>query len=214
MIRNLKVLMLAAFAVAALSAMAASAAQAVEFHKPAEAVKLTTTPDGTGTNAHQVFDAAGASITCPGVTAEGTVAGTTTTVATVETSLVEYTGECKFVGQKATVEMHGCNYKFHANGEVDIICPTGNTIRFSVPSPFCEVTVPGQTGKTTIGYTNINTKTEVTVSPNVTGITYDATGAGCPTAGHGTNGTYTTGNVIVTAEKDNANKEMVPIFVE
>jgi hypothetical protein len=214
MTSNLKVLTLTAFAVAALSAVAASAAQAVEFHKPPEAVKLTTTPDGTGTTAHQVFDAAGASITCPGVTAEGTVAGTATTVATVETSLVEYTGECKFLGQKAIVEMHGCGYKFHANGEVDIVCPGPNQIRFSVPSPFCEVLVPAQTGKTNVGYTNINTKTEVTVSPVVTGIRYTATGMGCPITGTQTNGQYTTGNVILTAEKDNANKEMVPIFVE
>jgi hypothetical protein len=214
MTSNLKVLTLTAFAVLALSAMAASTAQAVTFHKPAEAIKLTTTPDGTGTNAHQVFDAAGGSITCPGVTAEGTVAGTATTVATVETSLVEYTGECKFLGQKATVEMHGCNYSFHANGEVDINCPFGQKIRFSVPSPFCEVTVEAQSGKTTVSYTNISGKTEVTLSPVVNNIAYDATGAGCPTPGAHTTGQYTTGNVIVTAEKDNANKEMVPIFVE
>lgn len=70
--------MLAAVAILAMSAVVASAAQAVEFRKPAESITITTTPDGTGTNAHHVVDVAGASLTCPGASAQYTIPGTST----------------------------------------------------------------------------------------------------------------------------------------
>lgn len=210
MIRNLKALMIAAVAVLAMSAMAASAAQgAVEFHSSSGAATLTTTPDGTGKTAHQVFDAAGGTITCNTVSGEASIGGST--AAAVQSTTITYSGNCNFVGQAATVNMNGCNYNFHANGEVDIVCTGSNEITFSVPSPVCDVVVPPQTGLGTVTYHNINSNTEVTLEPHVTGITYTATGAGCPTAGTFSDGNYTTGNVIITAEQGST---MVPIKVE
>ncbi len=56
MIRNLKIPMLAAIAVAALSAVGASGAQAVEFHCSVKPCTVTVKQDGTGKTAHQAFD--------------------------------------------------------------------------------------------------------------------------------------------------------------
>ena len=88
MIRNLKVLLLAALAVTALGALTASAAHA---HTPAkftapgagalETTTLTVGKDGTGKTAHQVFDifnaakTASVSFTCNEVTADGHAVG-------------------------------------------------------------------------------------------------------------------------------------------
>jgi hypothetical protein len=208
MIRNLKALMLASMAVLAVGAVAASAVQAVEFHSPEGAATLTAIPDGTGKTAHQVFDAAGGSITCNTVTGVASIGGSTASV--VQLTSIVYSGNCNFVGQTATINMNGCTYSFHANGEVDIVCPAGKEITFSVPSPICDVVVPPQTGLSSVTYHPINEETEVTIESHVTGIAYAATGAGCPETGSFTNGNYTTGNLIITAEAI----PMVPIKVE
>jgi hypothetical protein len=202
MMRNLKALMLAAVAALSLSAVGATAAQAAEFHSSAASTTLKTTADGTGKAAHQVFDAAGASITCAGVEiVSGTIAGATTSSVTVK---VKYTGACTFVGQAATVEMRGCDYKFNASGTVDLVGANcaAEPIRFSVPSPPCTVTVGPQSGLSSVKYNNIKpgAKSEITLEPTVTGITYTATGSGCPQTGTKSDGNYTTGNVIVTGE--------------
>jgi hypothetical protein len=208
MIRNLKALMLASMAVLAVGAMAASAANAAEFTSPNGASTITTTPDGTGKTAHQVFDAAGGSITCNTVHGHASIGGTGAT--SILSSSIAYSGNCNFVGQAATVNMNGCNYRFNASGTVDIVCPGTNEITFSVPSPVCDVVVPPQTGLSSVTYHSINAN-EVTIEPHVTGIKLTATGAGCPETGTFTNGNYTTGNVIITAEIAGA---MVPISVD
>jgi hypothetical protein len=208
MIRNLKALMLASMAVLAVGAMAASAANAAEFTSPNGAATITTKPDGTGKTAHQVFDAAGGTITCNQVHGHAVIGGTG--AASILTSSIAYSGNCNFVGQSATVNMNGCNYRFNASGTVDIVCSGGNEITFSVPSPVCDVVVPAQTGLSSVTYHSINA-TELTIEPHVTGITYTATGAGCPTPGHHPDGNYTTGNVIITAEVGGS---AVPISVD
>jgi hypothetical protein len=68
----------------------------------------------------------------------------------------------------------------------------------------------GPLNETTIR--NLNTS-EITEEIHFTGLTYTATGATCPEAGTKSNGSYRTGNFILTAEKDNANREMVAIQV-
>jgi hypothetical protein len=200
--RKLKMLTLAAMALAAVSAVSAASAQAIAFHAGSAPLSITSSEAGfTAKQKHQVFDAAGASITCTSV--KGTATASATEQATLESTLIQYPdpgetgGSCTFVGQTATVTMNGCKYNFHATGTIDITgCNTGKTIEFEVPSPVCKVTVGEQSNKGTVTYTNLNSKKEVQISPLVTGISYTATGAGCPTAGSNTNGEYTTGNVI------------------
>jgi hypothetical protein len=79
-----------------------------------------------------------------------------------------------------------------------------------VENPFCDVVVPAQTGLSGVRYHPFNGETEVTFEPHVTGIAYTATGPGCPATGHFSNGDYTTGNVVITAEQGGS---MVPISV-
>jgi hypothetical protein len=200
--RKLKLLTLTAVALAAVSAVTAASAQAIAFHAASAPLAISTSEAGfTAKQKHQVFDAAGASITCTSV--KGTATATSTEQAAIESTSIQYPdpgetgGSCTFVGQTATVTMNGCQYNFHANGVIDIEdCNQGKVIEFEVPNPVCKVTVGEQSGKKVVTYTNISSKTEIQASPNVTGISYTATGAGCPSAGSNTNGEYTTGNVI------------------
>ena len=227
MIRTLTKVNLAALAVIAVNVGGISSAQAAFFHTfqgPAQSARVTITPDGTGTTSHQVFDAAGASITCPQVDGEVNL-GIQTTPLVLQMTNIQYTGgeagSCKFVGQNATVKMNGCEYELvaaepgtpGANGLFSIHCPLANEIEFSVPSPACKVTVPGTQSLAGITYHNISSKTEVTVEMHVTGIKYTATGAGCPTPGTQSNGNYTTGNYIMTAE-NSFSGVMTAMYVE
>jgi len=208
MIRNLKALLLAVTAVLAMSAVASTAAQAAEFHSEITNTTLTVRSDSTGKTAHQVFDAANASVTCAGITGHGSIAAETETSATVE---VNYTGACTFVGQNATVNMGQCDYTFTSHGKVSITNSTGGNcaavpITITVPSPVCVVTVSNSGGKNqnlgNVTYNNIGTGEgrELTIEPNVTGIHYTAHGAGCLKVGTYEDGTYTTGNAFVTGE--------------
>jgi len=211
MIRNLKAILLSAMAIMAMSAIASTASQAAEFHSEQSETTLTLTTDGTGKTSHQVFDAAGATVTCAGVSGHGLV---TTPTATTVTLDVNYYGPCTFVGQSASVSMGSCDYTVTSHGTVSITDSTGgscaaNPITISVPSPPCTVTVSNAAGvnqnKHHIKFHNLGSGSsrEVTIEPTVTGISYTATGSGCPTAGSASNGEYTTGNVIVTGEVKN-----------
>jgi hypothetical protein len=197
MIRNLKALMLASMAVLAVGAVAASAANAATFTSPSGAATITTTPDGTGKTAHQVFDVGAGTVTCNAVHFHASIGGTS--AASILTSSVVYSGNCNYVGQTATVNMNGCNYRFNASGTVDLVCFGGNEITIYVPNPVCHVVIPAQTGLSSVTYHSISS-TEVTIEPHVTGISYTATGAGCPETGSFSNGNLTKGNVIITAE--------------
>ena len=224
MTRNLKMLGLAICVVMALSAVEAPVSQAALFHKPAgEEVRLTATPDGTGTTAHQQLDVAGASITCPTVSGEALISVAENTPETVTAQNIIYPAAgsmpCKFIGQDATVSMNGCDYKYTAaapgtpgvNAAVSVACPAGNVIHFVAPNPLCTVTVPAQS-LSGVTYHNNAAKSEITVEVHVTGIAYTAIGPGCPEIGTKTNGNYTTGNVIATGESTVGN--MRSVFVE
>jgi hypothetical protein len=212
MIRNLKVLLVAAMAVAAFGAFAASGAQAAEFHCSVEPCRYTTAPDETaGTKtAHHVFILTNTlgqsnSITCNQLTGEGTTSGKTAT--TLNLKNVAY-DVCTFVGQPTTVKMNGCEYQFTSHGTVTILCPTGGKIEFEVPN--CKVEVEAQGPLHEVTYHNIGTpgttSTKVTVEAHVNNIAAKMTGtqAGCggvdPTKA--VTGAYTTGNTIVSAESD------------
>jgi hypothetical protein len=213
MIRNLKVLLVAAMAVAAFGAFAASGAQAAEFHCSVEPCRYTTAPDeavGTKT-AHHVFiltNSVGSSnsITCNQLKGEGTTGTKTATTLTLTNVSYE---TCTFVGQTTTVKMNGCEYQFTSHGTVGILCPAGKKIEFEVPN--CKVEVGAQSPLHEVTYHNIGTtgttSTKVTVEAHVTNIAATMTGtqAGCggvdPTKTPVT-GNYTTGNTIVSAETD------------
>lgn len=199
MMRNLKVLSITAMAVLVVCAIGAAGVQAATFSAASSPVTIISTPDGTGKTAHQVLDFAGASLTSNKITFDGTMSNSP--VEAIETSSITYS-ESNFIGQPATVHMNGCNFNFEAGGNIDINCPAGKEITISVPNPVCDVVFPSQQNKGTVTYHNIVTGTsqEITVSMNVTGLVYTATGPGCPIAGTFANGTYTTGNFIFTGE--------------
>lgn len=180
----------------------AQAVQAAEFHKPAEPITITMRPDGTGKTAHQVFDFAGASLTCGGAVGSATVEGAGTTFSEIQSSLLVEVATCSFAGQKANVKLsENCGWVFHSNGIADIKCGAGEELTISVPTPSCHITVPGQSGKSAVTFQNIGAPTEMTMSVAVTGTEYSAVGAGCPESGAFSNGNWTTGNVIFKGEK-------------
>ena len=206
MIRNLKALLLASMAIAAVSAVTASAASAVPLFKSELAnTVITATGDGTGKTAHAVFDAAGGTVTCNEAHLNGTQTGATAEVVTLT---AEFT-TCTFLGQVATVSMEACDFRFHANGDVDVHKHNGGECEhhkkgIKIITPGCTVIVPEQTGLKSIKYHNIvgaTGKKEITAEPNVTTITYGQSGPACPTQGHPTttheNGLFTTGNAII-----------------
>ncbi len=215
MIRNLKIPMLAAMAVAALSAVGASEAQAAEFHCSVEPCTVTATQDGTGKTAHQVFDVnlpkQVLPITCKGVHAEATM--TKKTEATLTVQNIVYT-ECEFLGQFATFSMNGCDYLFSAAGQVQIKCPEGKQITFEAAGCVLHIPAQGPLGGITFHNLPEGGKSEVTVSVAIKGIQSVSTGAGCPETGESKTGEYTTGNTIATGEQDNASKVMENIWWE
>jgi hypothetical protein len=199
---SLRVLLNTAMAVLIASAVAASSAGA-EFETDTENVTITSTADGTGKNAHWVIDVAGGSITCPGAEVKSTPIASRVFATMFVT--VKMTGTCTFLGQTGTVSMNGCGFNLHSNGELDIAgtnCAS-QPMEISVPSPPCKVTIHSQAGLKGLTFHNIKPGSveEVTLESHVTGITYTASGSGCPVTGAYSNGTLTTGNAILTAFK-------------
>jgi hypothetical protein len=137
MIRNLKVLLLAALAVTAFTALAASAAQAVpKFTAPGAGALGTTTlnvvKDGTGKTAHQVFDISKSdgtgvvTFTCEELTGSGTIPGESVEEAVITTPAFQTTtaveNKCEVVGQpEVKVTNTGCDLTVTAAGEVKIV---------------------------------------------------------------------------------------------
>jgi hypothetical protein len=142
MIRNLKVLLLAALAVTAFTALAASAAQAASFTVPGagatEKTTLTVVKDGTGKTAHQVFDISKTdgtgvvTFTCEEIHGTGTVVGSAPPEAIITTPVFTTTtaveNKCEVVGQpEVKVTNTGCDLTFTPAGEVKIVSePTHN----------------------------------------------------------------------------------------
>jgi hypothetical protein len=212
MIRNLKILLVAAMAVTAFGAFAASGAQAAEFHCSVEPCRYTTEPDGTaGTKAaHHVIVLTNTlgqsnSITCNQLTGQGTTS--TKTATTLNLTNASY-HTCTFIGQPTIVQMNGCEYQITSHGTLSILCPTGGKIVFQVPN--CKVEIGEQLNLHELTYHNIGTpgttSTKVTFEAHVTNIAATMTGTqpGCggvdPTKA--VTGNYTTGNTILSAETD------------
>jgi hypothetical protein len=165
MIRNLKILLAAAMALAAFGAFSASAHAAEEkFHCSVEPCTWTLQPDeaaGT-TTAHHVFvvkgtTAAGAeasvSFTCNQLTGHATSAVKTPTELTF-TNLT-YTNsanvdKCKVgASETVTVDFNGCHYLFTSTGgataagsEVHVQCPAGAAIVVTIKDTACLSVTP------------------------------------------------------------------------
>ena len=218
MIRNLKVLMLAAMAVTAVGAVAASSAHALEekFHCSVAPCTVTLKPDGTGTNTHHVFIVKNklgesASFTCKALDGEGTSTTATNTELTIKA--LNYT-ECNGNGQPVAVRMNECDYKFTSVGggtaagaEIHIECPTAKHIEIEVTGLGCRFEVTPQT-VTGAHYTSINSKTEITTGAKVPGIVTEGPFPAGPCLIKNEppfSSEYTTGNTIVTGETDPTN---------
>jgi hypothetical protein len=213
MTRNLKVLMAAAFALAAFGVLSASAAQAAEFHCATHPCRGTLKPDGAvgSKTAHHVFiingdTSAGVpssiSSTCNEISGESTSETETTTSQKFEN--IKYTG-CTFIGQPATVSMNGCTYTFTSAGQVTITCPGTNKIEIKIETG-CTATIGSQGPLNGISYHTIGAGTtrEITAEALVKGITatLDGTPEKCGGIATVTSAEYTTGNTIITGETD------------
>ena len=220
MTRNLKVLLAAAMALAALGAIAASSASAALFHcEKAEPCRATLKPDETaGTKtAHHVFivkgkngagESVSGSFTCNQLTGEGTAKETS--------SELTITGlaydSCNIAGTPVTVDMNGCDYLFAAGppGTVTVTCPEGKQIELTVIAAGvtkCVVTVGSQGPLAGITYHDAKVggvaKTEITVEAlvkNIHGFAHKGCLAYLGFEGTFTEAEYTTGNTIVTGE--------------
>jgi hypothetical protein len=207
MTRKFKSLGVALAAVLAMGALVAAVASATNvtghFTKAGETETIVTGEQGAV--AH-LFGAGGhGEAVCPKAHFEGKQ-----TVAKSETITIRptYTGlagkTCKFKGlEGTTVVTNGCDYIFNGTkGTVQIVCPGATksiTIEGKVAGvPKCTIHIPEQT-LSGITYTNNNVHpgntSTITVTLNVTGITYTTTkGSGiaaCEATTNATDGTYT-----------------------
>ena len=220
MIRNLKVLLGAAMALAALGAFGVSAAQAhtpAEFHCEVEPCEATLEGDGaSGTaTAHHVFvvkngNGETASFTCDLLTGKGTANSKTFT--SIEFENLSY-DNCKLGTEPTnttTVKMNGCKYNFTAAGTVTITgCEAGKKIEVIPNKPAgCVITVGEQGPLTGVTYHNEGAanqtprNTLITASAKVPGIVPTLDGP-CPIPNVAPlTSEYTTGNTIVRGYKD------------
>jgi hypothetical protein len=165
-----------ALSVTALIGVSSASAALTAFHGES----AETTLDGelvNGAESPAVFETKAGTINCETGSAMATMTGTSATQ--IETSLpggtasgISYSN-CTFLGFiNVVVNMGNCQYNFHINGEVDITPSGCGPIKFEAAG--CVVSVPSQTGLTSVGYETMGTKKErdVTIIPNITNIKY------------------------------------------
>jgi hypothetical protein len=233
MIRNLKVLLAAAMALAAFGALSAGAAHAAEeFHCQVGVAPCTwtATQDGaansvTGSQVIIPKNKAGETGSYKCGTVEGGSTSTTATTPELTFGAVGLLGwgNCKVNGSsEVKVRTNGCHFLFTAaNGStiagatVHELCKTAKHIEIEIPETGCIFEVTPQT-LTGAHYHNIGAgaTTEVTVEVKTgqeIAVEVAKVGAGCvPKAAVGETLTATyTGNYLFTAERDNILKEMV-----
>jgi hypothetical protein len=244
MIRNLKVLLAAAMALAAFGALSATAHAAEEkFHCSVEPCTATLGPDETvpTSTAHHVFVVKGktaggteasASFTCDQLTGEATSATKTATELTFTNLKYENSAgeqKCK-LGAAEFVEVNftSCDYNFKSlNGststaQVHVLCGTaGDAIDIFIKGTLClQVTPFTSTG---LGYHDIGagTKEVLTATANVTvpNAALDLKNVGNPNCtvlgmASTTGATYTTGNTLVKAETDSCAAVAAKVWFE
>jgi hypothetical protein len=196
MIRNLKALGLALFAVLAMGAFTASAASAGDFHSES-ATHTVIKGSQVGSD---VFTVKAGTVKCEEATYAGEQVGATATTVKVTPTYTECTA---FGFVKTAIDTNGCTYEFSGdNNNVVIACPTAP---ITVTAFNCHVKV-GSQSLAGITYTNTPTKAEaeheeketgkssrlrdVDVGVNITGITYTQESKSFPGC---SNGTFTDG---------------------
>jgi len=216
MIRNLKVLLAAALALAAVGAFAASAHAADEFICGVSPCRGKVNKDGTGATAHQVFIIENTvpesvSITCEELRGTGElVSGTNFLLGwSRPTEEREAYRNCTANGSPGVVvHMNDCKYRFTAGAagttkeaEVHIECPVGESIEITIGATCIyrigTQTVGGSAEKGGVGFHTSGE--EITVETNIKRIAVTAAGSACPVIGTLT-GRYTTGNALLTGE--------------
>jgi hypothetical protein len=172
------VLVIAVFALSAIGAASASAA--------------TFTASATGSlsgkaTATQEFGINAGTVRCGTALSSGTIVSTASPEQHVS---VTYSSCTAFAG---FIPVHNieATYVFTADGKVHI----KNQITITVTAPFgtCHVTVPGGQTVSSVTYANL-AGGKMSVTPNITGITYSTTGGTCGSGG--TNGTYKGANEV------------------
>ncbi|HWO83816.1 MAG TPA: hypothetical protein VNM38_08525 [Solirubrobacterales bacterium] len=137
-----------------------------------------------------VFNTEGGSIQCKKATFTGSASGATSALALSPTY-----SECNAFGftTSTVVTMNGCSYVYNAS-TMDISCPGENSI--SVTTAACTMSIPAQTGLSSVSYANTAAagRQAISINHNITGLKYTITkdGFACPFGGTGTrtSGTY------------------------
>jgi hypothetical protein len=243
MIRNLKVLLAAAMALAAYGALSASAHAAEEFHCSVEPCTWTLLPDETSgtTTAHHVFvvkgkTAGGAeasfSLTCNQLTGHATSTGKTPTELTfTNLTYTNSAGEdkCKIgASETMTVDFNGCHYLFTSTGgataagsEVHVQCPAGAAIVVTIKGTAClsvtPFTSPGvKYHDSGLGVKQIGTATVNVAVPVAAMHLTNVGNVNCAGLGLSsiTGATFTTGNTLITGETDTVPPVMANVWFE
>lgn len=156
---------------------------------------ISATPDGSvgSKPAHHVIfvPKAGSSITCNQVTLDASIGSGV--VPSITTSSVVYDA-CTFLGQPATFNMNGCNYRFNISGTVDIL-PVGCGPMFFEANG-CKVSIAGQLNLEHATYAQV--ADEVTFRMTLGKIAATTSGK-CEENGPD-EVSYTTGNFFATSE--------------
>jgi len=215
MIRKLKALGLALFAVLAMSAVAASASQAAgvfTWESGTQILKAESDEEAGGGTAtgKQVFTTQSGSVECDTVEGQAAVSGTEATEITSQSISYHNHGKTTCTGPggtSPTIEFGNCDYKFTAGQTIDemqttgsahIECTSGTIV---INAPLCQIKVKAQkpTGGHVIYHTITAAKNYVTMEATVSEIHSVAQGFFCE-KGTTTNGQYK-GNVIVKGYK-------------
>lgn len=103
-------------------------------------------------------------------------------------------------GPPQRVEMNGCQYRIHASGKVDLICPPGKDVRAETEFTRCYSTLPPQTELSGVIFTSGSYlgKSDLLVDFDVTNIAYTRFGS-CPENGLPATNGYWTGKMTMVA---------------
>lgn len=202
MIRKLKVIGLAFVAVLAMSAVAAPASQAApEF----TCSPYPCTATGSSAKGAEEFTTEAGTVKCNSHFLVEKVGGGDLTGPSQKVTVTPTYTNCEAFGfLSATVNVEECDYVFTATEKlgpdhyvhhVDIVCPTGQSIKITAGT--CKAEVKGQTGVTDV--TTLNTKEGVTVEPTAeVALVVTQDGFGCPFLGTGNKTGNYHGDVHIT----------------
>ncbi len=212
MIRDRKVRLAFVVAMAAAAAAAAVLVVSAGAHTPAKfefPKGGNTTIESTSDGTHVIDIPSWGPLECKQVSFSGTVSGASATSLTLEPAY----SECQLMGEKAVVTMGSCDFFFGADGSFEITnhgleACFKNDMQIETENN-CKVYFRNQNKLTGIGYTNINSNEEITISMTITKLV--GIRDNCEPAGQFKTGEYQSGNTILKGVQDDATKAKVPI---